>query len=68
MRVLISSAKTLDYDTPSQISNNTQPRFLEHSQESIDNLKRIGPNRAGKLMKFSKNLSELNVERYRRWQ
>lgn len=47
MLLVISPAKTLDYETPPVTSTHTKPRFLEHSRELIDILqesrRRISP-------------------------
>ena len=37
MLIVISPAKTLDYDTPPATAEYTQPRFLDRSQELVDN-------------------------------
>ena len=67
MLIVISPAKTLDFETPSNSSINTTPDFLKDSQELIDTMKPFSPDDVGRLMKISQKLSELNVERYHDW-
>lgn len=67
MLVVISPAKTLDFDKPASISEATHPSFLDDSQALIDTMKDYSPDAVGKLMKISPKLSELNVERYHDW-
>jgi len=64
MLVLISPAKTLDYESPIPKRTHTMPRFLGDSQELIDSLKTYKPARVAKLMNLSEKLAKLNVERY----
>ena len=68
MLILLSPAKTLDFDTPSNAPVNTQPTFLSQSAQLIDVLRDYSPDELGKLMKLSPALSELNVQRYHDWQ
>lgn len=68
MLILVSPAKTLDFDTPPLTTENTQPDFLSDSQELIDQLKKMPAPKVGKLMKISDKLAQLNSERYKSWQ
>lgn len=68
MLTLLSPAKTLDFDTPSPISQSTDCAFLTHSAQLIDQLKQFSADEIGALMTLSPTLSELNVDRYHRWQ
>lgn len=65
MLVLLSPAKTLDYESKLSPLPHTQPRFLAQSQELIDDLKKYSPKRVAKLMSLSEKLAQLNVDRYR---
>ena len=67
MLFLLSPAKSLDYDTPPQVSTHTQPLFLKQSAALIDVLKIKTPQDISRLMKLSDALSGLNVERYQAW-
>ena len=68
MLMVISPAKTLDYDTPPAIEQSTQPRFVEHSVELIDVLREKSPQDIAKLMSLSDKLASLNVARYGSWE
>lgn len=68
MLILLSPAKTLDFETPFNVPVNTQPAFLPQSAQLIDVLRDYSPDELGKLMKLSPALSELNVQRYHDWQ
>lgn len=68
MLIVISPAKTLDYDTPPSLKEFSQPDYLNQSQFLIDKLRKQSANKLGKLMKISPALSELNKQRYQQWQ
>ncbi|MDD0841810.1 peroxide stress protein YaaA [Pseudomonas sp. Gutcm_11s] len=67
MLLVISPAKTLDYDTPPATARFTQPQFLDHAQELIGQLREMSPQQIGELMHLSDKLSALNVARYGSW-
>ena len=67
MLFLLSPAKSLDYDTPPQVSIHTQPLFARQSAALIDVLKTKTPQDISRLMKLSDALSDLNVARYQAW-
>jgi uncharacterized protein len=67
MLFLLSPAKSLDYDTPPQVSTHTQPLFAKQSAALIDVLKTKTPQDISRLMKLSDALSGLNVARYQAW-
>jgi len=64
MLVLLSPAKTLDYESKSSGDPHTLPRFLDDTQQLVDQLKAYRPARVAKLMNLSDKLAKLNVERY----
>ena len=68
MLLVISPAKTLDYDTPPATARFTQPQFLDHAQELIGQLRQMSPQQIGELMHLSDKLAALNVARYGSWQ
>ena len=67
MLLVISPAKTLDYDTPATTDIATQPEFLEQSQQLIDELRYLSPPEIGQLMSVSDKLSQLNAARFEAW-
>ncbi len=68
MLILVSPAKTLDFESPPLFDDNTQPEFLDHSQELIDQLKKLPAKKVGDLMNISAKLAELNAQRFKSWQ
>ena len=67
MLIVVSPAKSLDYESPLPVSTHTQPRFLDHSAELIENLRQLGPVEIARLMDISDKLASLNVARYAEW-
>jgi uncharacterized protein len=67
MLIVLSPAKTLDYDTPPVTENHTTPDFIKCSAELIDLLKRLSPMQIGSLMGISDPLAALNAARYQSW-
>jgi len=67
MLILISPAKTLDFDSPAPTSVFSQPDMLDHSEQLIDVLSTKSPDEIEKMMKISAKLAQLNVDRYHTW-
>jgi cytoplasmic iron level regulating protein YaaA (DUF328/UPF0246 family) len=67
MLIVLSPAKTLDYDTPPTTDIHSQPDFLKHSVELIDTLRTLSPAQVASLMGVSDALAALNVGRYASW-
>ncbi len=67
MLIVLSPAKTLDYDTPAHTDVSTRPDFVKRSAELIDILRRQSPAQIASLMKISDKLAALNVNRYAEW-
>lgn len=68
MLMVISPAKTLDYESPLATKTHTQPEFLDHACELIDQLKALEPHQVSNLMSISEKLGQLNAERFQNWQ
>lgn len=68
MLTVISPAKTLDFETASHIDKHTEPRFLEQSQQLINQLKKLSSQEIANLMKISDKLAGLNMARFQQWQ
>ncbi|MBK8973499.1 MAG: peroxide stress protein YaaA [Hahellaceae bacterium] len=67
MIVLLSPAKTLDYETPLPFEDHTQPAYLKQSGELVDLLKQATPEDLSELMGISHELAVLNVNRFQAW-
>ena len=64
MLIVISPAKTLDFETPSHTTLSSQPEYLSQSQALIDVLAPMAPQDIAQLMKLSDKLAALNTARY----
>jgi cytoplasmic iron level regulating protein YaaA (DUF328/UPF0246 family) len=67
MLLVLSPAKSLDYETPSKVSRPTTPQFVAQSAELIDILKTKSQAEIAALMDLSDPLAALNVARYGVW-
>ncbi|MBD1572796.1 peroxide stress protein YaaA [Vibrio sp. S17_S38] len=67
MLILVSPAKTLDYDSPLSTQKHTLPEFVEHSAELVDVCRKLTPNDISSLMKVSDKIAGLNVARFEQW-
>lgn len=64
MLILLSPSKSLDYDTPAQTDEYTEPEFLEEAEQLVDVLRDYSRQDLQQLMDISENLADLNYERY----
>ena len=67
MLLVISPAKTLDYDTPPVTPRFTLPAHLEQASELIERLRELSPAQISELMDLSDKLAGLNAARYGSW-
>ena len=63
MKILLSPAKSLDFERPLPTVKYSQPKFLEQSEKLIKVLVKKNPKSLSKLMSISNDLAELNWER-----
>lgn len=63
MKIVISPAKSLDFETELPIERYSQPHFLEHSEKLNKVLLKKRPKALSKLMGISDNLAQLNWQR-----
>lgn len=68
MLMVISPAKTLDFETKPKTKVATTPDFLEQSQQLIDELRELSPADISALMSISDKLGVLNYDRYASWE
>ena len=64
MLMLISPAKTLDFEQPARAPEHTQPEFLSDSLALVDQLKTLAPTDIQDLMGVSQSIAELNQRRF----
>jgi cytoplasmic iron level regulating protein YaaA (DUF328/UPF0246 family) len=67
MLMVISPAKTLDFETLPTTSEHTTPDFLDDSEELIEQLREMSPHDVSALMKISDKLGNLNFDRFLSW-
>ncbi|QLC73980.1 peroxide stress protein YaaA [Pseudomonas sp. LPB0260] len=67
MLMVISPAKTLDYETPPATPRYTQPEHLDHAQDLIAQLRDLSPAQIAELMHLSDKLAGLNAARFGSW-
>jgi cytoplasmic iron level regulating protein YaaA (DUF328/UPF0246 family) len=67
MLMVISPAKTLDYESAPVTPEYTLPDHLTESKRLIRRLRKLGPDEVASLMSLSDKLAALNVARYATW-
>lgn len=68
MIVVISPAKTLDFETPATTSEFTEAKLLGQSQLLINRCQQLSMQDVASLMKVSDKIAGLNVARFAQWQ
>ena len=68
MLILISPAKTLDYQSELATTRYTQPELLDYSQQLIAEARKLSAPQIASLMSISDKLADLNATRFHDWQ
>lgn len=68
MKLVLSPAKSLDFETALPTKTYTQPLFLDQSERINKLLKKKSAKSLSKLMSISPDLGQLNYERNQQWQ
>jgi len=68
MLILISPAKTLDYQSPLATTRYTHPELLDYSQQLITEARKLSAPQIATLMSISDKLASLNATRFHEWQ
>ena len=68
MLILLSPAKSLDYETPPSTQVHTTPDLVKESTQLIEVLRELSVPQVATLMDLSDNLANLNVARFAAWQ
>ena len=68
MLIVISPAKTLDFETAPITKDHTQAEFLKESRQLVSQLKKLMPAEVSSLMKISDKLGVHNFLRFNEWQ
>lgn len=64
MKILVSPAKKLDFESENTISETTEPQLLTKANHLAKQMKKFTASDLSKLMKLSQNLAELNHKRF----
>lgn len=67
MILILSPAKSLDFESKPHISQFSQPEFINESKYLVGKLKNLSLAQIGELMKISPVLSDLNHQRFQEW-
>ena len=67
MLIVISPAKSLDFENPSPVDVCSQPVFLSQSKKLNKVLKKLNREQLSALMNISSNLADLNYARNKNW-
>ena len=68
MKIIISPAKSLDFESNVATNLHTQPQFLTQSEQLNKKLKSLSKNKLSDLMSISDDLAQLNYERNQAWE
>jgi len=68
MKIIISPAKSLDFESKASTSLHSQPQFLEQSEKLNKKLKTLSRKKLSDFMGISDDLAALNYERNQNWQ
>lgn len=67
MLIILSPAKTLDFDEFELPLPNTLPQFMPEASQLISDLKKLSTQEIASMMSLSDKLAELNAARYSSW-
>jgi uncharacterized protein len=67
MLLVISPAKTLDFETEAPIQSSSHPEFLEDSSYLVSKLKKFSSKKLQKLFSVNPDIAGLNVQRFNEW-
>ena len=68
MLIVVSPAKSLDYESPLPTKKHSEPALLDHAQELVGVMAKKSPSDISSLMSVSASLGELNHERFQDWE
>ncbi|NNF62737.1 MAG: peroxide stress protein YaaA [Acidimicrobiia bacterium] len=67
MLIVLSPAKSLDYESKLPFKRSTTPRFLDESEHLVKVMATKSPDEIGRLMDLSSDLADLNWHRFQDW-
>ncbi len=67
MLIVVSPAKTLDYESPLATERYSMPSLVDHSAELMKECRKLTPADISSLMKVSDKIAGLNAARFEQW-
>ena len=67
MKVLLSPAKAIDITKTLQTDSLSSPVFIEEASSLVKKLQKMSSTKLGGMMHLSKELADLNYQRYQEW-
>lgn len=67
MIIVLSPAKSLDFESPLKTDKNSQPRFTDESEKLVSILKKKSVRQLKSMMNISEDLAQLNADRFQSW-
>ena len=67
MLIVLSPAKTLDFETPVAPPEESVPALLDDAETIVERMRRFSPAKLGTLMSISERLAEENAGRFKSW-
>ncbi len=68
MLIVVSPAKSLDYESPLPTKKYSEPLLLDHSENLVGVMAQKSPDEISSLMSVSPALGELNFSRFQEWE
>lgn len=68
MKILLSPAKSLDFNSQYPSLETTTAVFLEEANALVKKLQKLSSKKIGELMHLSTDLADLNYERFQQWE
>jgi len=68
MKILLSPAKSINFDISVDNPIQSQPVFLNESEKLVKKLKKLSSKKIGELMKVSQSIADLNYQRFQKWE
>jgi cytoplasmic iron level regulating protein YaaA (DUF328/UPF0246 family) len=68
MLIVVSPAKSLDFESKLPTRKHSEPTMLDRSTELVSIMAEKSPDEIGKMMSISPQLAELNFERFHDWE
>lgn len=68
MKIILSPAKSINFDVENNDSNVTKPMFIKETEYLIGKLSKLSARQIAKLMSVSQDIANLNMDRFQSWE